>query len=154
MGRKIPNSINVTKAQYASIGMYFDANGGRLRKPRHLAGHQWPSHAIGSDSNSPPALLNWYRMEFTLPYVPTHIWVPWCLRLEATGNGFTYLNGKPMGRYWQYGGQREFYMPDNWLQAAGKKNVLALCLRPLDNPTAVSSAAVGPYRVYAEYRKV
>ena len=134
--------------------MYFDANGGRLRKPRHLAGHQWPSHAIGSDSNSPPALLNWYRMEFTLPYVPTHIWVPWCLRLEATGNGFIYLNGKPMGRYWQYGGQREFYMPDNWLQAAGKKNVLALCLRPLDKPTAVSSATVVPYRVYAEYRNV
>ena len=115
---------------------------------------QWPAHAIGSDGNSPPALLNWYRMEFTMPSVPPHIWVPWCLRLEATGNGFIYLNGIPMGRYWQHGGQREFYMPDNWLQSAGKKNVLALCLRPLDKPTAVSSATVVPYRVYAEYRKV
>ena len=113
---------------------------------------RWPSQPIGSNGHNPPALLNWYRMEFNLPAVAKHIWVPWCLRLEASGNGFIYLNGKPMGRYWQNGGQREFYMPDNWLEPAGKKNVLALCLRPVDTSTAVSSAAVVPYRVYAEYR--
>ncbi len=114
----------------------------------------WPSQAIGSHSHIPPALLTWYRMEFAMPAVPHNIWLPWCLRLEASGNGFIYLNGNPMGRYWQNGGQREFYMPDNWLLAAGKKNVLALCLRPVDKATAVSRAAVVPYRVYAEYRAV
>lgn len=44
-------------------------------------------------------------------------------------------------------------MPDNWLHAAGGKNVLALCLRPVDQATAIAAAAVVPYRVYAEHRK-
>ncbi len=114
---------------------------------------QWPSQAIGSFANTPPALLTWYRMEFALPAVQRNIWLPWCLRLEAMGNGFIYLNGNSIGRYWQHGGQREFYMPDNWLHAAGRKNVLALCLRPVDQATAISAAAAVPYRVYAEHRK-
>jgi hypothetical protein len=113
----------------------------------------WSSHAIGPAKNTGGALLNWYRMNFQLPTVQKNIWVPWCLRIAAIGNGFIYLNGKAIGRFWQHGGQREFYLPDNWLNAPGKPNVIALCLRPVDQPTAITKAAVVPYRVYAEYRK-
>jgi hypothetical protein len=97
--------------------------------------------------------MHWYRMKFTLPAVAADVWVPWCVRVEAIGNGFIYVNGHCIGRYWQHGGQREYYIPDNWFAPAGGENVVALCLRRVDQPVAVRSVAVRPYRVYAEFRK-
>jgi hypothetical protein len=91
-------------------------------------------------------------MRFALPKTPANVWVPWCLKIEAVGNGFIYVNGMCIGRYWQHGGQREYYIPDNLLKPTGAEHAIALCLRRVDQPVAVRSVSVRPYRVYAEYK--
>jgi hypothetical protein len=110
----------------------------------------WMSHTINSGTLH-EALLVWQRMEFTLPRIPAGVWLPWCLKIQASGNGFIYLNGHALGRFWQHGKQREYFLPDCWLKPAGR-NLIALCLRPLDRPCGVRSASVVAYTWYAEYR--
>ena len=98
-------------------------------------------------------LLSWHRLEFILPRVDTGIWLPWCLKIQAAGTGFIYVNGHEYGRFWQGGGQREYYLPECWLNTnPGGKNVITLCLRAVDKPAQVLSASIEPYVVYAEYR--
>ena len=60
--------------------------------------------------------LNWYRMKFELPVAPAGEWIPWKLNLEAAGNGFVYLNGHRLGRWWEVGPQHDFFLPECWLQ--------------------------------------
>ncbi len=99
------------------------------------------------------ALLSWHRLEFVLPTVNAGIWLPWCLKIQATGTGFIYVNGHEYGRFWQFGGQREYYLPECWLNTRpGGKNVIALCLRAVDKPAQILAASIEPYVVYAEYR--
>ena len=62
---------------------------------------RWETVVIGSDSSATDGLLAWYRMNFQLPSSKPGIWVPWRLHLNADGNGFLYLNGHAIGRYWQ-----------------------------------------------------
>lgn len=113
----------------------------------------WTHQLLPETSSKPEALLSWRRLEFQLPQSRQGEWVPWLLRLDASGNGFIYLNGHPLGRYWATGKQRDFYLPECWLNSEpGKKNVVALCLRPTDGGVAVRSAQVMPYAVYAEKR--
>jgi hypothetical protein len=109
----------------------------------------WVSHSPGVGM-PPQALLVWQRMEFTLPRTPQSIWLPWCLKLQAFGNGFIYFNGRALGRFWQHGGQREYFLPDNWIKP--ERNVIALCLRPVDRPCGITAAAIVPYTWYAEFR--
>jgi len=115
----------------------------------------WKQHSLtGQASNDVKAeLLSWHRLEFTLPPVDADIWLTWCLKIQATGTGFIYLNGHEYGRFWQGGGQREYYLPECWLDTRpGGKNVIALCLRAVDKPAQILSASIEPYVVYAEYR--
>jgi Glycosyl hydrolases family 35 len=99
------------------------------------------------------SLLSWHRLAFELPAPDSSVWVPWLIRLHTNGNGFVYVNGHPLGRYWQSGKQSDFYLPECWLHfGAGKKNVVTLCLRQVDTPIAFESAEVLPYEVYAEQR--
>ncbi len=114
---------------------------------------QWSHHQLPSAVAPQESPLTWFRMAFTLPQVAAGIWVPWCLKLSASGNGFIYLNGHNIGRIWEHGGQREFFLPDCWLNATGKTNTIALCLRSVDKPAGLQAATVAPYRVYAEYKK-
>lgn len=106
-------------------------------------------HTIGG------GLMDWYRLAFELPEPETGIWVPWCLRIYAQGNGYIFLNGNNLGRYWnEYdghpGGQHEFYLPECWLNFGhGKGNVIALQLVPVKGVTGLTSAAVVPYSFYA-----
>lgn len=88
------------------------------------------------------ALATWYRVEFDASTDR-----PWNVTLDATGNGYIYLNGRNLGRYWEAGPQREYYLPESWLKPAGEKNVLALCLRPTRNGAglrALEIAGNGP----------
>ncbi|MGC9258665.1 MAG: beta-galactosidase [Phycisphaerae bacterium] len=99
-------------------------------------------------------LLSWHRLEFTLPRVDANIWLPWCLKIQATGSGFIYVNGHEYGRFWEHGGQREYYLPECWLDTRPDgKNVIALCLRAVDKPARIIAASIEPYTVYAEYRQ-
>jgi hypothetical protein len=91
---------------------------------------------------APDALLTWYRIQFDLPEkdpapVPRH------LHLEANGNGFIYLNNHCVGRYWQIGPQHDFYLPECWLNP-GKKNAIAVSLRPLNHGVAIHDASIVP----------
>jgi hypothetical protein len=106
---------------------------------------------IASDATGPA--LTWYRMKFELQPPKTGVWAPWRLRLQATGNGFLYLNGHPLGRYWQVGPQHDFFLPECWLNfGPGKSNVLAACLRPGAKGSTIQSASVEPYAEFAERR--
>lgn len=108
-----------------------------------------------AEAADPPAPVNlvWYRLHFSLPALDAHVWVPWKLEMKAAGNGFIYLNGHLLGRWWEIGPQTEFYLPECWLNfGSGASNVIAVCLRPTSGPTELRSASVGPYADYAESR--
>jgi hypothetical protein len=114
----------------------------------------WNQAALSGKSSptSDAAALAWYRLPFELPAADPHVWVPWKVKLDAEGDGFLYLNGHALGRWWQVGPQREYYLPECWLNfGPGAKNVLTLCLRPTDNGS-VRSAVVSPYSQFAEQR--
>ena len=101
----------------------------------------------------PDGLLTWYRMEFELPAPEKNIWVPWRLLLNASGNGYLWLNGHNLGRHWEAGPQREFFLPECWLNfGPGKKNVLALGLRQTANGARLNAAEISPYPDDAESR--
>jgi hypothetical protein len=95
------------------------------------------------------ALLTWYRLEFELPATPAGQWIPWRLLINASGNGFMWLNGHDIGKHWEAGPQREFYLPECWLNFGGK-NVLALGLRQTVNGAILKAAEVAPYPDAAE----
>jgi hypothetical protein len=71
--------------------------------------------------------------------------------LEAKGNGFLYLNGHAIGRYWQAGPQHDFFLPECWLHFGATNNV-TLSLRPVDKGAAINAAVVEPYSGFAETR--
>lgn len=90
-------------------------------------------------------LLTWYRIEFELPEAAS---IPWRLLLDASGNGFMWLNGHDIGRHWEIGPQREYYLPECWLNSGeGRKNVLMLGLRQTVNGAELRAAEVSPYPV-------
>ena len=123
-------------------------------RPDFNAKH-WQTIAIGDDSaaSANDSLLNWYRMDFQLPPTKPGVWVPWRLHLEAAGNGFLYLNGHALGRYWDVGPQHDFFLPECWLNFGdGRTNNLTLNLRPTGKATAIHEATVEPYFNFAEKR--
>jgi hypothetical protein len=114
----------------------------------------WKPVAIGETAPlRNDAVLAWYRMSFSLPSPQTGVWVPWRLRLVASGNGFLYLNGHPLGRYWDMGPQHDYFLPECWLHFGnGQPNNLTLNLRSTENGAAIESAIVEPYSDFAEKR--
>ena len=99
------------------------------------------------------AALSWYRMNFSLPPPQSGVWVPWRLHIVASGNGFLYLNGHPLGRYWDIGPQHDYFLPECWLHfGSGQQNNITLSLRPTKEGAAIESAIVEPYSDFAEKR--
>ncbi len=92
----------------------------------------------------PDALLTWYRLEFDLSNSAQAKVIPWRLLINASGNGFMWLNGHDIGRHWEKGPQREYYLPECWLNFGGK-NVLVLALRQTINGAKIEAAEVSPY---------
>ncbi len=102
----------------------------------------------------PDGLFTWYRIEFELPKQEAGVWIPWLARINASGNGFMWLNGHNIGRHWEAGPQREFYLPECWLDfGSGKKNVLVMGLRQTANGAKLKAVEIAPYRDMAEIRK-
>jgi hypothetical protein len=113
----------------------------------------WLAETLPEKPSDSAALVTWHRLAFELPAQKANFWVPWLIRIHTNGNGFVYVNGHPLGRYWQFGKQSDYYLPECWLHfGPGKKNVVTMCLRQVDAPIAVESAEVLPYTVYAEQR--
>lgn len=112
---------------------------------------------------APDALLTWYCLNFELPARKSGLWIPWSLQLDALGNGFIYLNGHCIGRTWEHGTpsgvtnkvfiQRDFYLPECWLNfGPGARNTLAISLLPLEKGVALHSASLRPLADFAELR--
>jgi hypothetical protein len=113
---------------------------------------------IQTTPKMPSKLLTWHVMEFALPIksasglrpwepaLPTNSVsesLPWHLHIEATGNGFIYINGHCLGRYWQAGPQHDFFLPEPWLNFAGARNVIAIDLRPTDKGRGLAGRVRG-----------
>ena len=101
----------------------------------------------------PDGLFTWYRLSFTLPAEKAGEWIPWLMRINASGNGYMWLNGHNIGRHWEAGPQREYYLPECWLKFGGEENVIVLGLRQTANGAQVKAAEVMPYPDAAEVRK-
>ncbi len=101
----------------------------------------------------PDGLFTWYRVEFELPEQAVDTWIPWLARINASGNGYMWLNGHNIGRHWEAGPQRDFYLPECWLNFGGKKNVLVFGLRQTGNGAAIKAMQVMPYPDSAEIGK-
>ncbi len=99
----------------------------------------------------PDALFTWYRLQFKLPATTAGEWIPWRLLINASGNGYMWLNGHNIGRHWEIGPQREFFLPECWLKFGnGQTNVLVLGLQQTINGAELRSAEVAPYPDSAE----
>ena len=118
-----------------------------------------PSFAMprkGNDAQPkgrPDALLLWYRLEFELPASDPKVFMPWMLRINASGNGDMVLNGHNIGRHFEAGPQREYYLPECWLHfGPGQKNVITLGLRQTVNGAVVRAAEIVAYGDAAEIK--
>jgi hypothetical protein len=97
------------------------------------------------------ALFTWYRLEFKLPATPVGEWIPWRLLINASGNGYMWLNGHDIGRHWEIGPQREFFLPECWLKLGdGQTNVLMLGLCQTIHGAELHAAEAAPYPDSAE----
>ncbi|MES2775081.1 MAG: beta-galactosidase [Bacteroidota bacterium] len=91
------------------------------------------------------ALLTWYRSEFVLA-ANAGPGATWRLLINASGNGYIYLNGHNIGRHWEVGPQREFYLPECWLRfGKGERNVITLGLRQTVNGAVIKGMEVRKY---------
>ena len=98
------------------------------------------------------ALLTWYKVTFDLPTQSADCWIPWRAVINASGTGYMWLNGHNIGRHWEEGPQREFYLPECWLNMGGS-NTLVLGLRQSENGGAVlEGIEIVPYYEDAEIR--
>ncbi len=93
--------------------------------------------------------ISWYRGEFKVPTKPGWV-IPWRLHMESTGSAQIWINGRLLGRYSSRGPQKNFYMPDGWLNLNGT-NSIVLVLRPGGNGNLtpkITSLYVAPYDQY------
>lgn len=97
-----------------------------------------------TDGPAASHLMTWYTMKFELP-APNGQEPTRRLLIDATGDGFLYLNGHALGRFWQQGPQREYYLPECWLTHGDKSNILGLCLRPVNGVETLRAAEVAAY---------
>jgi len=98
------------------------------------------------------ALLTWYRAEFKLPENVGK--KTWRLLINASGNGFIYINGHNIGRHWEAGPQREFYIPECWLNLKkGEKNNITLGLRQTVNGAVIRAMEISSYNNDETYIK-
>lgn len=89
-------------------------------------------------------LLTWYYADFTLPEnAGKHTWR---LLINASGNGYIYVNGHNIGRHWELGPQREYYIPECWLNLKkGQKNSILLGLRQTVNGAVIRGMEICSY---------
>lgn len=92
-----------------------------------------------------------HEIHFDLPANTPGVWIPLRANIEAAGNGQLYLNGHHIGRYWQAGMQRAFYLPECWLQPGGK-NTLVLEQLATSAGNGVRAVEIVPDTAQAEVR--
>lgn len=93
------------------------------------------SDAVGKGT----PLLLWHNFSFTLSDKK----VVYELDIEHEGNGFIYLNGHCLGRCWEAGPQKKYYLPECWLNY-GSENRIVVSMRPGLHGASVRSASLIP----------
>jgi hypothetical protein len=78
--------------------------------------------------------------------------LPWKLFFDADCDALIYLNGKFLGRYVTAGPQKEFYIPEPYLAATGRRNVLIFVLAYTDFPGHFRSLRLEPYTEFSVHR--
>ena len=91
-------------------------------------------------------LMTWYRMEFQLPKTNPKDSITWMLRILASGNGYIYLNGHNIGKHYETGPQRDWYLPECWLKTGtDATNTILLELRQTSHNAIIKGAEIRPY---------
>jgi hypothetical protein len=78
---------------------------------------------LGSVANREVKLVR-SRVTFSVPKTKDAAWE---ILIEAGGDGLITLNGHKLGRFWEVGPQRGYFLPSCWLK---EKNVLELTVLP------------------------
>ncbi|MBI3990592.1 MAG: beta-galactosidase [Candidatus Omnitrophica bacterium] len=73
----------------------------------------------------------WWRCNFKMPKKPEY---PVRLNMSGMGKGQIFLNGINIGRYWQIGPQKDYYLPEPYFK---KENVLTLFEEEGNHPPGV-----------------
>ncbi len=110
-----------------------------------------PDRGAGHPTATPGQPLVRHEVSFDLPADKPGIWVPWLANIAAAGNGQLYLNGHHIGRYWQAGMQRAFYLPECWLKP-GAKNTLVLEQLATSAGNGLGAVEIAPDSSQAEVR--
>ncbi|MCS7263585.1 MAG: beta-galactosidase [Armatimonadetes bacterium] len=107
----------------------------------------WRRISVGQKPPAREGSIVWYRAHFAIPKAEG--WnIPWRLVVHATGDGNIWLNGIHIGRYQDQGPQREFYLPECWLDFESE-NLIAIALRSTEGIPTITSLRVEPYDEFA-----
>lgn len=112
-----------------------------------------PAQGSVQSKSEPDGLFTWYRIEFELPAQDPEVWIPWLARMQASGNGYMWLNGHNIGRHWEASRQRKYFLPECWLHFGRQKNVLVIGLRQTGKGALLKALEIAPYSQAAEFRK-
>jgi hypothetical protein len=104
----------------------------------------WKENVKGLDSYDGIA---WYRLNFDMN-LSEDWYIPLYLSLDVSTDAIIYVNGHHAGRYNNVGWQREFYLPDAWLNKTGK-NVIAVVVRNSGKEAGLNAASVKAYDQFA-----
>ncbi|HBG26530.1 MAG: hypothetical protein A2Y10_01035 [Planctomycetes bacterium GWF2_41_51] len=117
---------------------------------------EWINVPLGNWKNIPELEsyngVCWYRLSFALD-LKDEWQIPLYVEANISNNALIYLNGKLIGRYHHVDWQREFYLPDSWLNRHGL-NVITIAARNEPNEAwhkigdnaGVNSAAIRSYK--------
>ena len=98
-------------------------------------------------------LLTWYKLDFELVAKNPKVWVPWLIRINASGNGYMWLNGHNLGRHYEFGPQRDWFLPECWLNfGKGTTNTIMIGLRQTNHGATIKAVEVRPYENSAEIK--
>jgi hypothetical protein len=112
-----------------------------------------PKGALAIKPAAAVSLRKWVRAEFSLPEATPGVWAPWGAIIQASGDGFVYLNGHELGRYYREGAQRRFYLPECWLNVGrDRKNVLTMLLNAGPDEPGLLGLELAPFADQAEAR--
>ena len=113
-----------------------------------------PNVAIsgGASKDLVPA-FTWCRAGFTLEQAPVEWSIPWKLAFEAERDALIYLNGKFVGRFAAVGPQKEFYLPEPYLNfGARQRNALTIVLAYARDSNCIRTLRVAPYDEFVTRR--
>lgn len=105
----------------------------------------WTKATLGADAKM--SGVAWYRLNFPLD-LPAGWAVPLKLTLDVGTDAIIYLNGILIGRYNARDWQRDFFLPEPWLNKKGS-NTLSIAVRSIEADGGLRKATVAPYAEYS-----